>query len=137
MSEDRESIPRGFESPYESFVWKELGIIRELERQGEYYSALAYAVSLLKYLHPEVRKKHEEQGKLIAERIRAALNEARTGIWYNTQVLQNRVAERLGREYLDQFMTDLGNSLGRRAYMERVGAKPKAKGPGRLRINDE
>lgn len=130
-----ESAPRGFESPYEQFLWKELSIIRELEREGLYAKAVHHAVSLLKYLHPAVRKKHEKQGKRILTELDRAVNNATDADFYITLLNQNVVAQELGERFLDEFVTEMSDSLGKRAYMERQGASPKAKsGYGRLRV---
>lgn len=118
--EQRESIPRGFESSYQSFVWKELGIIKELERNGHYYQALELAVSLLKYLQPEVRKKQEERAKIIINRVRREIEKCPRLDFYVRGVWQNKVARRYGYFYLQELITALADQLGHRLYMEKT-----------------
>ena len=132
--ERRESTPRGFESPYQAFVWRELSIIRELERNKQYYEALDLSVSLLKYLQPEVRRKQEKNARVIFIKIRQEVANTRGSNFYTTKVMRNRVAKRLGQEYLEEVITALSDQLGARAYMERRGITAKAKGGGRLRV---
>jgi hypothetical protein len=127
-----ETTPRGFENPYQSFLWKELSIIRELERNEKYYQALHLSVSLLKYLQPEVRKKQEKQAKTIFTKIRQTVANTRGPDFYTTRILRNRVAKQLGQQYLEEVITALSNQLGARAYMERRGISPRTKGGGRL-----
>ena len=127
------SVPRGFENPYLGFLWKELSIIRELERAREYYEALHFSVSLLKYLQPEVRKKQEKQAKAIFTKIRQTVVNTRGTDFFTTEIMRNRVAKRLGQEYLEQIITALSDQLGQRAYMEGRGISPRTKGGGRLK----
>jgi len=131
--ERSESVPRGFESPYQAFVWRELSIIRELERNEHYYQALHFSVSLLKYLQPEVRRKQEKQAKAIFTKIRQTVANTRGTDFFTTRIMQNRVAKQLGQEYLDEVITALSDQLGERAYMERRGISPRTKGGGRLK----
>ena len=135
--ERRESTPRGFESPYQAFVWRELSIIRELERNKQYYEALDLSVSLLKYLQPEVRKKQEKQAKTIFTKIRQKIANTRGTSFFSTQILQNRLAKQLGRQYLEEVITALSNQLGARAYMERgASASPKRPSKERMKVPD-
>lgn len=135
--ERRENIPRGFESPYQHFVWKELSIIRELERNEEYYQALHFSVSLLKYLQPEVRKKQEKNAQVIFDKIRETVANTRGSNFYTTKILRNRMAKKLGQKYLEEVIVALSNQLGARAYMERgTGASPNRPSKERMRVPD-
>jgi len=135
--ERRESTPRGFESPYQAFVWRELSIIRELERNKQYYEALDLSVSLLKYLQPEVRRKQEKNARVIFTKIRQEVANTRGSNFYTTKVMRNRVAKRLGQEYLEEVITALSNQLGARAYMERgASASPKRPSKERMKVPD-
>ena len=134
MSDDRESIPRGFENPYQIFVWRELTVIRELERNGYFYRALELAVSLLKYLQPEVRKKQEEEAKIILDRVRHAIASCPHIDFYIRAVTQNKVAKRLGYHYLQKVITALTDQLGDRAYMEKGAVAPHYRSPRKLSV---
>lgn len=129
----QEIAPRGFEGSYQSFVWKELSIIRELERNKEYYQALQFSVSLLKYLQPEVRKRQETNAKNIITKIREAIANTKGSSFFTTTIIRNQLAKQLGQEYLEEIITALSNQLGARAYMERRGISPRAKSGGRLK----
>jgi len=118
MSE-RESVPRGFESPYEQFLWKELTIIRECEREGKYYQALSYVISLLNYISPQIRKQLAEEGKSIMNRVNYVINKKKSFDYYNTLLERNRIAKLLGQQYLEKFLAILSNSLAERLYMEK------------------
>lgn len=129
--------PRGFENPYQAFVWKELSIIRELERQGNYYQALQFSVSLLKYLHPDIRKRQEEQARAILKKVTQVVNQARTSSYYTSLILKNRLAKSLGRECLEKVITALNDQLGARLYMERgAAATPKRPSKERMKVPD-
>ena len=128
---------RGFENPYQAFVWRELSIIRELERNGEYYKALELAVSLLKYLQPEIRKKQEEEAKIILDRVRCAIASCPHVDFYIRAVTQNKVAKRLGYHYLQEVITTLSDQLGPRLYMEKgATASPRRPSKDRMRVPD-
>jgi len=128
-------MPRGFEGSYQAFVWKELSIIRELERAEAYYQALYYSVSLLKYLQPEVRKKQNKNAKTIIARIRREVANTKGSSFYTTQILRNRIAKRLGEQYLEEIVTALSDQLGERAYMERgAAASPKRPSKERMKV---
>jgi len=118
-----EGLPKGFESPYLSFLWKELGIIRELEREGAYYQALDYSVSLVKYLHPAVQEEVGNEGKKIMDTVNYNVSRSVGVDRFTTWNAQNREAKRLGRAYLDKFVTLLSNQLSERLYMERLRRK--------------
>jgi len=122
---DRESLPKGFESPYQAFLWRELGIIRELEREGEYYRALHYSTTLQKYLSPELRKKLGNKGEEIMVAVNHVADQEgkKTQVWFTSQVVKNRVAGRLGYAYLQHFIRLLSDSMGERLYMEKRGRK--------------
>lgn len=122
-----ESTPKGFESPYEQFLWKELSIIRELEREGLYAQAIRCAVSLLKYLHPAVRKKHEKQGKRILSELNHTINNTTGADIFTSLLNKNAAAQQLGERFLDEFVTEMSNSLGNRAYMEKQSVRLSAK----------
>jgi len=128
---------RGFEGSYQHFVWKELSIIRELERSEQYYQALHYAVSLLKYLQPEVRRKQEKNAKTIFTKIRQTVADVNGTDFFTTRIMRNRVAKQLGQKYLEEVITALSDQLGARAYMERgVGASPKRPSKERMKVPD-
>lgn len=127
--------PRGFEGSYQAFVWKELSIIRELERNEAYYQALHYSVSLLKYLQPEVRKKQDKNAKTIIAKIRRKIANTSGSSFYTTQILRNRLAKQLGQQYLEEIITTLSDQLGERAYMERgAAASPKRPSKERMKV---
>lgn len=130
-----EGVPRGFENPYQYFVWKELSVIRELERTGQFYRALQLSVSLLKYLQPEVRKKQERKAKIVLDKVKQTIRETRGSNIFETHVNKNRVAQTLGSVFLEQILTLLSDQLGSRAYMEKKGILPRVKKPGRLKSN--
>jgi len=117
--EQDENVPRGFESSYQGFVWRELSIIRKLEREGNYYMAVQYSVSLLKYLQPEVRKKQETRGHKILEKVDEKVDNTYAVDLFTTQLVKNSVAAELGKKYLEEIITALSNQLGSRAYMEK------------------
>lgn len=131
----QEFTPRGFEGSYQHFVWKELSIIRELERNREYYQALDYSVSLLKYLQPEVRRKQEKNAHTILAKIRQQVANMRGSNFYSTKILQNRLARQLGQQALEEIITMLSDQLGERAYMERgAAASPKRPSKERMKV---
>jgi len=117
---ERESTPRGFEHTYQSFLWRELSIIRELERNGDYYQALELAVSLLKYLAPEIREKQQEQARIIINKVRRAIKNCPHIDFYTKMVAQNKISRRLGAHYLEQVITTLSDHLAHRLYMEKT-----------------
>ena len=128
---------KGFEGSYQHFVWKELSIIRELERNEEFYQALNYSVSLLKYLQPEVRKKQEKNAKAIFAKIRQKVANIRGTDLFTTQIMRNRLAKQLGQEYLEEVIIGLSDQLGERAYMERgASASPKRPSKQRMEVPD-
>jgi len=128
---------KGFEGSYQHFVWKELAIIRELERNEHYYQALHYSVSLLKYLQPEVRRKQEKNAKTIFTEIKQRIANIKGSSFFSTQLLRNRLAKQLGQEYLDEIITALSDQLGERAYMERgASASPKRPSKERMKVPD-
>jgi len=125
MSDD-ETMPKGFESPYQQFLWKELGIIREYERHGYYYLALDCAVSLVNYVSPQLRAElGENKGEEILAKVDQAVEQEgrKASSWFSSQVVRNREAKRLGRPYLRRFIRMLSDSMGGRAYMERLRRK--------------
>lgn len=128
-----EITPRGFEGSYQQFVWKELSIIRELERNKQFFQALELSVSLLKYLQPEVRKKQEKQAKTIFAKINEKIANVKASNFFTTRIMRNRMAKHLGQQYLAEVITALSNQLGQRAYMERRGISPRTKSGGRLK----
>jgi len=132
-----ENVPRGFENTYQNFVWKELGIIRELERAGEYYEALAFSVSLLKYLQPEVREKQEKHAKTLLLQVKETVRQIGGRDFFTNQLAKNRVAERLGREYLEEVIGELTSQLAGRAYMEKgAAASPRRRSKERMKVPD-
>lgn len=134
---EREGVPRGFESPYERFLWEELSIIRALEREGEFYKALKYATSLTKYLDPRVREKHHEEGKLIIATVDYNLSKTKSYDFYTTATLRNREAKRLGERFLEEFLTALTDTMGTRSYMEKRGASPSRPSKKRMGVPEE
>lgn len=132
-----ERATKGFENPYAAFVWRELSIIRQLERNGNYYQALRFAASLLKYLQPEVRKKQEQQVKAILAKVNKTIGNTRAADFFTTAQFRNRVARQLGEEYLEEVITELSNQLGARAYMEKgASASPRRPSKDRMRVPD-
>lgn len=132
MSSKEEGAPRGFEGTYQAFVWRELSMIRELERRGEFYRALEYAVSLLKYLQPIIRKKLEKEADELIQEVRTAINSGDRYDWFIDGSYRNNIAEDLGYKYLQKVVTALGDLLGERWYMEKGSVSPRHKAKTRL-----
>lgn len=106
---------------YSSFLWKDLAGIRELQKNGEYYSALWDLLDLIDWLPEDFQDKMEFQKK--AKQIRQQLENIKTNRILPIQqdndleIQKNRISCII----LKKIIPELSKSLDRKGYMERKG----------------
>lgn len=129
MSED---VAKGFQFKYENFLWIEVHEIRKMERQGNPALALEYTLSLVKYLADEIKKETRDKADKIGKAFRSIRGEGPS--FFVQGVDQHRARQRYAKMVLPGLIDELTSMLDRRGYMEKKGVKPRAKGHGKLRI---
>lgn len=123
MSEPKRVEPiKDARSPFVGFLWSEIAVIRQLQRQRYYYEALVYIVDLIDYLPLDfqVTFKFQDKGK---ETLTKTDNITITQV-YNTlqRVERDEKRNKLAKPLLKSFISELCRMLDKKGYMEQKGA---------------
>lgn len=127
MSREVEQV-RGVNASYISFLWREIGIIRDSERKGDYASALAQVTTLIPYLPNGIKAEFRQKAKTIQDTLKI-MSKLKLGTDIFTNNLhKHRLMQTVARILLSKFLDELSTNLDKRGvYMERTREVLKGK----------
>ena len=106
---------------FQGFLWGEIKVIREAQREGEMITALSYACSLATYLPPKVKDQLADDITEIAKLINRSFNLSSSD-FQSTMLLRNRSVDNRARFYLSRFMDKMLRALYETGiYIEYIG----------------
>lgn len=95
---------------FQAFLWSEIKIIREAQREGDMITALSYACTLATYLPPKVKDQLKDDIEEIARLINKTFR-AESSDFHSTMLLRNRSSDNEARFYLNGFMDKMLRAL--------------------------
>ena len=122
MIESRQVEPiKEAQFTFVNFLWKEISLIREFQRQGLYYDALVYAIDLIDYLPNDFQETLEFQKK--AKKIAQEIGEItpKQGYLYRQKIDISQKRNIISKPKLKTFMADLCLNLDKKGYLEKKG----------------
>jgi hypothetical protein len=106
---------------FQGFLWGEIKVIREAQREGEMITALSYACSLATYLPPKVKDQLASDIEEIAKLINKSFSLSSSD-FQSTMLLRNRSVDNRARFYLSRFMDKMLRALYETGiYIEYIG----------------
>jgi len=115
------SEAKAVSTSFQGFLWSEIKVIREAQREGEMVTALSYACSLATYLPPKVKDQLKDDITEIARLINKSFS-VESSDFQSTMLLRNRSSDSQARFYLNGFMDKMLRALYETGiYIEYIG----------------
>jgi len=114
--------------PYVAFLMDKVNKIYDAWDEGNLELALSRACRLVTFLPRGLKKELRSDEETITKWMNGAYG-LETGIWYTTQLTQNRRALQIAQVFLKPFVDKMIDLLDQRGYLERARAPVESNVP--------
>lgn len=105
--------------PYIAFLMDKVNKIYDAWDEGDLELALSRACRLVTFLPRAIKEQLRGDEKTITKYMNAAYG-LETGIWYTTQLIQNRRTRQIAQLFLEPFVDKMIDLLDERGYLEKI-----------------